>query len=93
MLDNTLYRRTIDGLLLKCLGSDQSKIAMREVHEGNCGTHQSTHKMKWLLHHARFYWPTILNDCFRYYRGCKSCQKFRDVQLAPTTMLHPIMKP
>jgi ribonuclease HI len=43
MLDNTLYRRTIDGLLLKCLGSDQSKIAMGEVHEGICGTHQSAH--------------------------------------------------
>jgi hypothetical protein len=28
MLDNTLYRRTIDGLLLKCLGSDKSQIAM-----------------------------------------------------------------
>jgi hypothetical protein len=28
MLDNTLYRRTIDGLLLKYLGLDQSKIAM-----------------------------------------------------------------
>jgi hypothetical protein len=46
MLDNTLYRRTIDGLLLKCLGSDQSNIAMGEVHEGICGTHQSAHKMK-----------------------------------------------
>jgi hypothetical protein len=28
MLDNALYHRTIDGLLLQCLGSDQSKIAM-----------------------------------------------------------------
>jgi hypothetical protein len=28
MLDNILYRRTIGGLLLKCLGLDQSKIAM-----------------------------------------------------------------
>jgi hypothetical protein len=46
MLDNTLYHQTIDGLLLKCLGSNQSKIAMGEVHEGICGTHQSTHKMK-----------------------------------------------
>jgi hypothetical protein len=47
MLDNTLYRRTIDGVLLKCLGLDQSKIAMGEVHEGICGgTHQSAHKMK-----------------------------------------------
>jgi hypothetical protein len=46
MLDNSLCRRTIDGLLLKCLGSDQSKIAMGEVHEGICGTHQSAHKLK-----------------------------------------------
>jgi hypothetical protein len=39
MLDNTLYHQTIDELLLKCLGSDQSKIAMGEVHKGICGTH------------------------------------------------------
>jgi hypothetical protein len=93
MLDNTLYRRTIDGLLLKCLGSNQSKLAMVEVHEGICGTHQSAHKIKWLLRRAKFYWLTMLNDCFSYYKGCESCQKFRDVQLAPAAMLHPIIKP
>jgi hypothetical protein len=46
MLHNTLYHQTIDDLLLECLGSEQSKIAMGEVHEGICGTHQSAHKMK-----------------------------------------------
>jgi hypothetical protein len=54
MLNNTLYRRTIDGLFLKCLGSDKSRIAMGEVHEGIYGTHQSAHKMKWLLRRAGF---------------------------------------
>jgi hypothetical protein len=49
MLNNTLYRRIIDGLLLKCLGSDQSKIALGEIYEDICGTHQSTHKMKRLF--------------------------------------------
>jgi hypothetical protein len=72
MLDNTLYRETIDGLLLKCLGLDQSKITMGEVQEGICGTHQSAYKMKGLLHRAGFYWSTMINDCFRYYKGCKS---------------------
>jgi hypothetical protein len=79
MLDNTLYRRTIDGLLLKCLGSDQSKIAMGEVHEYICGTHQSEHKIKWLLRCAGFYWLIMINDCFRYCMGCELCQKFKDV--------------
>jgi hypothetical protein len=62
VLDNTPYYRNIDGLLLKCLGSDQSRIAMREVLEGICGTHQSAHKMKWFLYRASFYWLTMLNE-------------------------------
>jgi hypothetical protein len=83
----------MDGLLLKCLGSDQFKTVVGEVHEGICGTHQSAHKMKWLLRRAGFYWSTMLNDCFRYYKGCELCQKFGDVQLALAAMLHPIIKP
>jgi hypothetical protein len=66
---------------------------MWEVHEGICGTHQLVHKIKWLLHCAGFYWPTMLNDCFKYYKGCEVCHKFRDVQLAPAAVLHPIIKP
>jgi hypothetical protein len=66
---------------------------MGEVHEDICGTHDSDHKMKWLLCRVDFYWPTMLNDCFRYYKGCESCQKFRKVQLSPAAMLHPIITP
>jgi hypothetical protein len=66
---------------------------MGDVHEGICVTHQSAHKMKWLLHRAGFYWVTMTNDYFRYCKGCKSWQKFGDVQLAGATMLHPIIKP
>lgn len=79
LLDDELYRRRIDGLLLKCLGSDQSRVAMGEVHEGICGTHQSAHKMRWLLKRAGFYWPTMLDNCFRYYKGCEACQKFGNI--------------
>jgi hypothetical protein len=45
LLDDDLYRRTIDGVLLKCLGEEQAKVAVREVHDGICGAHQSTYKM------------------------------------------------
>ncbi len=46
LLDDEFYYRTIDGVLLKCLSADQAKVAIGEVHEGICGTHQSAHKMK-----------------------------------------------
>jgi hypothetical protein len=42
-LDDDLYRRTIDAMLLKCLGEEQAKVAVREVHDGICGAHQSAY--------------------------------------------------
>ena len=66
---------------------------MGEVHEGICGTHQSAPKMKCLLRRAGFYWPTMMADCFRYYKGREECQWFGNVQLVSATLLHPIIKP
>jgi hypothetical protein len=94
MLHNDeLYRRTAEYLLLKCLEFDQERAAMGEVHEGIYGTHQSAPKMKWLLRRAGFYWPTMMANCFRYYKGCEECQRFGNVQLVPAAMLYPIIKP
>nr|ABF97387.1 retrotransposon protein, putative, unclassified [Oryza sativa Japonica Group] len=70
-----------------------AKVAIGEVHEGVCGTHQSAHKMKWLLRHAGYFWPTMLEDCFRYYKGCQDCQKFGAIQRAPASAMNPIIKP
>ena len=55
LIDDELYRRTVEDLLLKCLDSDQARAAMGEVHERICGTHQSAPKMKWLRRRAGFY--------------------------------------
>jgi hypothetical protein len=41
LMSDKLYRRTVNDVLLKCLGPDDAILAMAEVHEGICGTHQS----------------------------------------------------
>jgi hypothetical protein len=64
LVEGELYRQTVDDLLLKCLDSDQAKVAMGEVHEGICGSHESSPKMKWLLRRGGFYWPTMIADYF-----------------------------
>ena len=74
LIDVELYRRSAEDVLLKCLDSDQACVAMGEVHEGICGTHQSAPKMRWLLRRAGFYWLIMMADCFRYYKGCEECQ-------------------
>ena len=66
---------------------------MHDVHEGTCGTHELAHKMKWLIRRLGFYWPSMLEDCFKYYRGCQDYQRFGAVQMAAADLLHPIVKP
>jgi hypothetical protein len=55
LINDDLYHRTAEDLLLKCLDHDQAKIAMGEVHKDICGTHQSPPKIKWLLRRDEFY--------------------------------------
>ena len=33
LIDDELYRQTAEDVLLKCLDSDQARVAMGEVHE------------------------------------------------------------
>jgi hypothetical protein len=68
-------------------------VVTGEVHEGMCGSHQGAIKMRWMLRRVGVYWPMMLRDCFKYYKGCEQCQKFGKVQAAPASMLHPIIKP
>jgi hypothetical protein len=92
-LDDDLYRRTIDDVLLNCLGEEQAKVAVREVHDGICGAHQSAHKMNWLLRRAGFYWLTTMDDCIKYQKRCEVCQRFRNIQLAHASVMNSIVKP
>ena len=66
LIGDDMFYRTLEGLLLKCLGPSESNRLLHEVHEGTCGTHQSAHKMKWLIRRSGYYWPTMLEDCFKY---------------------------
>jgi hypothetical protein len=79
-----LYR-TLEGLLLKCLGPTEANRLLHEVHEGVRGTHQSAHKMKWLIRRSGYYWPTM--------KGCQACQRFRKIQMVPASAMNPIIKP
>ncbi|MBV8801981.1 MAG: reverse transcriptase-like protein, partial [Gammaproteobacteria bacterium] len=45
-LQDTLYKRSYDQLLLRCLSSQEANQAMNEVHSGICGAHQAGPKMR-----------------------------------------------
>jgi len=73
LLQEELNYRILDGVLLKCLSDDESKSLLGEIHGGVCGAHQLAFKMKWMIRRNEYYWPTILEDCFKYFKGCQGC--------------------
>jgi hypothetical protein len=93
LLDDNLFYKSLDGVLLRCLGPEEAKRMMSEVHDGICGAHQSAYHMKWVIRQARCFGPTILEDCFKYYKGCQDCQRFGNIQRVPASTLNPIIKP
>jgi hypothetical protein len=93
MIGDDMFYMTLEGLLLKCLRLTEANRLLHEVHEGACGTHQSAHKLKWLIRRSEYYWPTMLEDCFKYYKGCQACQRFRKIQMVPASVMNPIIKP
>jgi hypothetical protein len=93
LIGDGIFYRTLEGLLLKCLGPIESNRLLHEVHEGICGTHRSAHNMKWLIRRWGYYWPTMLEDCFKYYKGFQVCQRFGKIQMIPASVMNPIIKP
>jgi hypothetical protein len=35
----------------------------------------------------------MLEDCFKYYKGCQACQEFGKIQIVPASAMNPIIKP
>ena len=93
VLDDQLYYKSIDGVLLKCLNQEEARKMMCEVHEGLCGAHQSAYRMKWKIRRTDYFWLTMLEDCFEYYKGCQNCQRFDNIQRALASAMNPIIKP
>ncbi|XP_057418119.1 uncharacterized protein LOC130712297 [Lotus japonicus] len=92
ILGNELFKKNVDGTLLKCLSEDDAFIAVSAAHDGLCGAHQAGAKMKWILFRQGLYWPTIMKDCIEYAKGCQDCQKHSGIQHVPASELHSIIK-
>ena len=79
ILEGELYRKRLDGLLIKCLSFLNSMEVMKQVHEGVCGAYQAKIKMRWHIRRHGYYNPTIISDCINYSKGCQQCQKYGSI--------------
>ncbi|XP_050876091.1 uncharacterized protein LOC127079763 [Lathyrus oleraceus] len=93
LVNDELFKKIVEGVLLKCLGESEAYVAVSSTHSGACGAHQAGLKMKWLLMRLGVYWPSMLKDCIEFAKGCQECQLHGGIQHVPASELHTIVKP
>jgi transposase InsO family protein len=85
---NVLYKRSFDGVLLRCLDEKEARKVIEEVHEGSCGSHSSGHNMARKILRLGYYWLKMETDCIEYVRKYHKCQVYADRVHLPANQLN-----
>jgi len=88
LIVKTLYRRSYDGILLRCLSNSEAQEVLNEVHDGMCGAYRPGPKLKDRLHRLGYYLPTTIADAIQYARRCKAYQIHADFIHQHQELLH-----
>ena len=61
---DTLYKGSVDGMLLLCLDQASIDRVIREVHVGVCGPHMGRHMLAHKIMRMGYFWLTMEINCF-----------------------------
>jgi len=76
IIQNELWWRNIDGVLLKCINEEQALEILTEMHSGAFGGHYMAETTTHKVLRAGFWWPTLFKDAHRLVKTCDACQRF-----------------
>jgi hypothetical protein len=91
LIGETLYRRGMSGVLMKCILSGTGKQLLDEVHAGQCGVHAASRTLVGKVFRSGFYWPTAKSDAAELVQRCEACQYLSKQQHLPAQQLQTIL--
>ncbi|GKV49232.1 hypothetical protein SLEP1_g55995 [Rubroshorea leprosula] len=97
LVDGILYKRSFSLPLLRCLNPYEAEYALREVHEGVCGSHVGARTLAHKVLRQGYYWPNMYKDATHFVQRCLKCQFFAHLTHQPaeelttpfTSIYHP----
>ncbi|XP_038697948.1 uncharacterized protein LOC119995499 [Tripterygium wilfordii] len=90
IVNGILYKRSYQGVLLRCLSQEEAQYALAELHEGVCGNHSGGRSLASKVMQTGYYWPMLRGDAAVYEARCDKCQRFSQIPHQPPTELVPI---
>ncbi|GKC56653.1 reverse transcriptase domain-containing protein [Tanacetum coccineum] len=81
--EGVLYRKSYLGSLLRCIGPQQAKYLIKEIHMGSCGMHDGPRRAVHKAMNVGYFWPSMHRDANNEISSCDSCQVYATVPKLP----------
>ncbi|XP_074362102.1 uncharacterized protein LOC141702305 [Apium graveolens] len=73
-INDLQFKKSVTGLLQRCLHKEVVVSVLREVHEGECGNHTAGRNLSLKVLRMGYYWPTLRQDAIDFVKKCDACQ-------------------
>ncbi|KAL0313456.1 UNVERIFIED_CONTAM: Gag-Pol polyprotein [Sesamum radiatum] len=90
MIGDELYKRTVNGPLLKYLDKERAEYVLREIHEGSCGNHSGGRSLAQKVTRQGYFWPSLVKDATEFAKKCESFQRYAALIHSPATPMEPV---
>ena len=91
MVNNVLFRKNADGVLLRCLEKEESDSVLTQLHGGPVGCHFGGDTTAHKILRAGYFWPTLFKDAHAFVRRCQYCQTAAGRVKKPAFPLQPVV--
>ncbi|KAK1605881.1 hypothetical protein QYE76_029554 [Lolium multiflorum] len=75
IINGEVYKRSVTGVLQRCVEPEEGKEMLEEIHRGECGHHASSRALVAKVFRHGFYWPMALENAEDMVRKCNGCQR------------------
>ncbi|XP_070028762.1 uncharacterized protein [Nicotiana sylvestris] len=83
----TLYIRTPNLGLLRCVDIKEASRLLEEIHAETCGIHMNSFVLAKKILSVGYFWMTIETDCIRYIQKCHQCEVHADmIRISPNEL-------
>jgi hypothetical protein len=90
VLQGKLYKKSITGVLQRCVTPQEGQVILKDIHAGVCGHHASSRAIAAKAFRVGFYWLTTIEDAKDIVQRYEACQRFASRPHAPAVELQPI---
>jgi hypothetical protein len=90
VLQGKLYKKSITGVLQRCVTPQEGQEILKDIHTGVCGHHASNRAIAAKAFRVGFYWLTAIEDAKDIVRRCEAYQRFASRSHAPAAKLQLI---